>query len=42
MLALERDRFISAVTGHHRSREAAREVVDARFAPPAAPTGGDA
>jgi MFS family permease len=39
MLALERDRFIAAVTGHHRSRQAAREVVDARLAPPAAPAG---
>jgi MFS family permease len=36
MLALERDRFLAAVTGHLRSHQAARAVVDSRLpqAPP--------
>jgi hypothetical protein len=31
MLALERDQFISAVTGHRRSSQVAHSVVDARW-----------
>ena len=35
LLALERDQFISAVTGHHRSSQAASTVIDARWTSPA-------
>jgi MFS family permease len=38
LMALERDRFIGAVTGHLRSHQAADEVIEARS--PAAGTGG--
>jgi hypothetical protein len=37
MLALERERFLAAVTGHVRSHQAARAVVDSRL--PQAPEG---
>ena len=33
LLALERDQFISAVTGHERSHQVAHTVVDDRWAP---------
>ena len=33
-MALERERFIGAVTGHARSNEAADVVVDARYGAP--------
>ena len=33
LLALERDQFISAVTGHQRSHQVAHTVVDDRWAP---------
>jgi MFS family permease len=33
LLALERDQFISAVTGHRRSRQMAHTVVDSRWTP---------
>ena len=33
LLALERDQFISAVTGHRRSHQVAHTVVDDRWAP---------
>jgi MFS family permease len=35
LLALERDQFITAVTGHQRSRQVAHTVVDARWSSPA-------
>jgi MFS family permease len=34
LLSLERDQFISAVTGHRRSHQAAHSVVDSRWAGP--------
>jgi MFS family permease len=37
LLALERDQFISAVTGHRRSRQAAHTVIDARWTSSATP-----
>ena len=33
LLALERDQFIGAVTGHQRSHQMAHTVVDSRWAP---------
>jgi hypothetical protein len=33
LLALERDQFITAVTGHRRSHQVAHTVVDDRWAP---------
>ena len=35
LLALERDHFINAVTGHQRSHQLAHTVVDDRWAPEA-------
>jgi len=35
LLALEREQFITAVTGHHRSHQVAHTVVDDRWAPEA-------
>lgn len=37
LLALNRDQFISVVTGHRRSREVARTVVEERLSAPAEP-----
>jgi hypothetical protein len=33
LLALDRDHFIGAVTGHHRSSQVAGDVIDGRLGP---------